>query len=122
VRAGRQPISDVVTAGRLRVADAIARRDDEGHFEQWKESLDDTGHRRLFGMRCNVVIRGPTVDDVEDIGCVRLLIQVVVEASGLRPCGSNEFEQKSLDLRAIERLAAYLADDVALLELFVRHV
>jgi hypothetical protein len=37
-------------------------------------------------------------------------------------CGSNEFEQKSLDLRAIERLAAYLADDVALLELFVRHV
>jgi hypothetical protein len=37
-------------------------------------------------------------------------------------CGSNEFEQKSVDLRAIERLAAYLADDVALLELFVRHV
>jgi hypothetical protein len=61
----------------------------------------------------NGVLRSPPVDDVKDIGCIRLLIQVVVEASGLPPSGSDKFEQKPLHLRAVERLAAYLADDVA---------
>jgi hypothetical protein len=62
-------------------------------------------------MRRNGVLRSPPVDDVKDIGCIRLLIQVVVEASGLPPSGSDKFEQKPLHLRAVERLAAYLEGD-----------
>src|SRR5271169_3914256 len=37
----------------LRVADAIARRDDQRYVGQWKEPLHDTDHRGMFGMRRN---------------------------------------------------------------------
>jgi hypothetical protein len=98
----------------VRVADPIAGGDLEGCVEQREELFDDLRHVRVLGVFRDGFGRGPAFDDVEGVGLVRLLVEVVVEASGLGLRGAHELQQELLEPGAVGRLAAYLADDVAL--------
>jgi len=66
------------------VTDPSARGDLQGGCKEREQLVDDPRNIRVLDVRRDCPFRSPAIDNIENIGLVRLLIEMVIEASSLQ--------------------------------------